>query len=80
MPLADHGVHGNGHMVMIEKNNLEIAALLADWLSRSVAAPSSATPWYCCAGISGIFAATAEVGGSAGDPLSRLWNQGIWES
>jgi pimeloyl-ACP methyl ester carboxylesterase len=37
MPLADHGVHGNGHMVMIEKNNSEIAALLADWLSHSVA-------------------------------------------
>jgi pimeloyl-ACP methyl ester carboxylesterase len=34
MRLADHGVHGNGHMVMIEKNNLEIAALLADWLSH----------------------------------------------
>jgi len=37
MPLADHGVHGNGHMVMIEKNNSQIAALLADWLSHSVA-------------------------------------------
>jgi pimeloyl-ACP methyl ester carboxylesterase len=36
MRLADHGVHGNGHMVMIEKNNLEIAALLADWLSHTV--------------------------------------------
>lgn len=23
--LADHGVHGNGHMMMLEKNNLEIA-------------------------------------------------------
>jgi pimeloyl-ACP methyl ester carboxylesterase len=37
MPLADHGVHGNGHMVMIEKNNMQIAALLEDWLSHSVA-------------------------------------------
>jgi len=36
MRLADHGVHGNGDMVMIEKNNLEIAALLADWLSHTV--------------------------------------------
>ena len=36
MRLADHGVHGNGHMVMIEKNNLQIAALLADWLSHAV--------------------------------------------
>ena len=37
MPLADHGVHGNGHMVMIEKNNIQIASLLAEWLSHSVA-------------------------------------------
>ena len=25
MPLQSKGIHGNGHMVMIEKNNLEIA-------------------------------------------------------
>src|SRR5207248_11553559 len=37
MPLADRGVHGNGHMVMIEKNNSQIAALLTEWLSHSVA-------------------------------------------
>jgi hypothetical protein len=30
-------VHGNGHMVMIEKNDLQITALLADWLSHTVA-------------------------------------------
>jgi pimeloyl-ACP methyl ester carboxylesterase len=35
MRLADHGVDGNGHMVMIEKNNLQIAALIADWLSHA---------------------------------------------
>lgn len=34
--LADHGLHGNGHMVMIEKNNLEVAALLAEWMSHAV--------------------------------------------
>ena len=28
--LSEHGIHGNGHMVMIEKNNLEIAGLIAD--------------------------------------------------
>jgi len=30
--LADRGIKGNGHMMMLEKNNLQIAALMADWL------------------------------------------------
>ena len=30
--LADRGLHGNGHMLMLEKNNGEIAALVMDWL------------------------------------------------
>lgn len=30
--LPDKGIKGNGHMMMLEKNNLEIAALIADWL------------------------------------------------
>jgi len=30
--LADRGIKGNGHMMMLEKNNQEIAALMADWL------------------------------------------------
>ena len=30
--LADVGIHGNGHMMMIEKNNLAIAAVLTKWL------------------------------------------------
>ena len=38
MRLADHDVRGNGHMMMIEKNNLQIAALLLDWLSHTVVA------------------------------------------
>jgi pimeloyl-ACP methyl ester carboxylesterase len=36
--LADIGIHGNGHFLMLEKNNLEIAAVIADWLDRRVAA------------------------------------------
>ncbi len=32
--LADVGVHGNGHMMMIEKNNDAIAAVIAQWLDR----------------------------------------------
>jgi pimeloyl-ACP methyl ester carboxylesterase len=30
--LADRGIKGNGHMMMLEKNNLAIAAVMADWL------------------------------------------------
>ncbi len=30
--LGDKGIHGNGHMMMLEKNNLDIAALIADWV------------------------------------------------
>jgi pimeloyl-ACP methyl ester carboxylesterase len=32
--LADQGVHGNGHMMMIEKNNEAIAAVIAQWLEK----------------------------------------------
>jgi len=34
--LADVGIKGNGHMLMLEKNNLEIAAVVAKWLRESV--------------------------------------------
>jgi pimeloyl-ACP methyl ester carboxylesterase len=34
--LGDHGIHGNGHMVMIEKNNLQVAGLITDWLAHTV--------------------------------------------
>src|SRR5215467_15732234 len=34
--LADIGIHGNGHFLMLEKNNFEIAAVIADWLHRRV--------------------------------------------
>lgn len=34
--LGDKGIHGNGHMIMIEKNNLEIAALINKWISEHV--------------------------------------------
>jgi len=29
-------IHGNGHMMMIEKNNLEIAALINEWIEANV--------------------------------------------
>ncbi|MBX9740358.1 MAG: alpha/beta fold hydrolase [Beijerinckiaceae bacterium] len=34
--MEDRGIRGNGHMVMLEKNNLEIAAFLADWVDGKV--------------------------------------------
>ena len=34
--LEDQGIHGNGHMVMLEKNNLEIATLLQKWIAAHV--------------------------------------------
>lgn len=34
--LADVGIHGNGHMMMLEKNNLEIAAYIQGWLSSKI--------------------------------------------
>jgi pimeloyl-ACP methyl ester carboxylesterase len=34
--LGEIGIHGNGHMMMIEKNNLEIARLLDEWMQNNV--------------------------------------------
>jgi len=34
--LQDKGVHGNGHMVMIEKNNLEVARVVDEWVVKNV--------------------------------------------
>jgi pimeloyl-ACP methyl ester carboxylesterase len=34
--LGDVGIHGNGHMMMIEKNNLDIAAFMLHWLEENV--------------------------------------------
>jgi pimeloyl-ACP methyl ester carboxylesterase len=34
--LADIGIHGNSHMMMIEKNNLQIAGVLNRWLGRAL--------------------------------------------
>jgi pimeloyl-ACP methyl ester carboxylesterase len=32
IPLTDVGIHGNGHMLMFEKNNSQIAAVIVKWL------------------------------------------------
>ena len=36
--LGDQGLHGNAHMIMLEKNNLQVAAVIAGWLARTVPA------------------------------------------
>jgi len=36
--LADIDILGNGHMMMIEKNNQAIAAVMVDWLDTGVPA------------------------------------------
>jgi pimeloyl-ACP methyl ester carboxylesterase len=36
MRLEEQGIHGNGHMVMLEKNNLEVAAVIQKWISAHV--------------------------------------------
>jgi pimeloyl-ACP methyl ester carboxylesterase len=37
--LGRQGIHGNGHMMMLEKNSDEIARVIADWLDKAVPKP-----------------------------------------
>ena len=39
--LADLGIHGNGHMMMIEKNNAQIAEVARTWLEATVVGDQS---------------------------------------
>jgi len=34
--LSDIAIHGNGHMMMLEKNNMEIAEVMSRWLAKVV--------------------------------------------
>jgi pimeloyl-ACP methyl ester carboxylesterase len=34
LKLADIGIHGNGHMMMMEKNSDQIAGVIAEWLDK----------------------------------------------
>ena len=34
--LGDVGIHGNGHMMMLEKNNMDIAAVMFKWLDKAL--------------------------------------------
>ena len=41
MKLGDIGIHGNGHMIMLEKNNMEVAEQMSRWLTKVL--PAAAT-------------------------------------
>jgi pimeloyl-ACP methyl ester carboxylesterase len=41
--LADAGIRGNGHMMMLETNNLEIGAVMSSWLDKALASPARKT-------------------------------------
>ena len=36
MHLPEMGIHGNTHMFMLDRNNLQIADLVLDWIDRHV--------------------------------------------
>jgi hypothetical protein len=38
--LGEIGINGNGHMMMLEKNSDDIAAVMRDWLLKAVPAKS----------------------------------------
>jgi hypothetical protein len=40
--LADIGIHGNGHMMMMEKNSDAIAQVIVEWLDKNMR-PAGAT-------------------------------------
>jgi pimeloyl-ACP methyl ester carboxylesterase len=39
--LADHGIHGNGHLMMVEKNNRQVLQPILDWAAKNVEAGSA---------------------------------------
>src|SRR5882672_4838374 len=40
--LGKAGVHGNGHMMMLEKNNLDVAAMIEKWTAKALPAETAA--------------------------------------
>jgi pimeloyl-ACP methyl ester carboxylesterase len=42
--LADEGIYGNGHMMMLEKNSDEIAGVIVRWIAENVPDASSSLP------------------------------------
>lgn len=46
MSLPNVGIHGNGHMMFMEKNNLHIAELIQDWIFKTVVVPDERSTAY----------------------------------
>ena len=42
--LGAMGIHGNGHMMMLEKNSDQIADLMEKWLRKAIGEKAAATP------------------------------------
>jgi pimeloyl-ACP methyl ester carboxylesterase len=42
--LGDVGIHGNGHMLMLEDNSAELAALIVGWLAEPAGLPDTTGP------------------------------------
>jgi pimeloyl-ACP methyl ester carboxylesterase len=42
--LADHGVHGNGHIMMGEKNNRQVLQPILDWIDKNVSTKNPPKP------------------------------------
>jgi pimeloyl-ACP methyl ester carboxylesterase len=40
--LAEHGIHGNGHLMMGEKNNREVLQPILDWMNKNITAKAPA--------------------------------------
>jgi hypothetical protein len=36
LDLGKAGIHGNGHMMMLEKNNLDVARAIETWVAKAV--------------------------------------------
>jgi hypothetical protein len=34
--LPDHGIVGNSHMMMMDRNNLQVAGVLGKWIAENV--------------------------------------------
>jgi pimeloyl-ACP methyl ester carboxylesterase len=55
--LAAHGIHGNGHMMMVEKNNSDVLRPILDWIDKNVSASGAGATAGARAGRPGSTAA-----------------------
>jgi pimeloyl-ACP methyl ester carboxylesterase len=63
--LVDHAVHGNGHMMMVEKNNRQVLQPILDWIQKNVST-------------SGARASSASSNGKKSETAMKLADQGFF--